>query len=79
MYWPLENNEFEAYEIDDDISWGLVYPVDTWDWRIKSPDEIENTKDEDHIVKYEIENEMMITFKQVDEEFDPEKNSIFIE
>ncbi len=77
MYWPLENNEFEDYEIDDDISWGLVYPVDTWDWRIKSPDEIENTKDEDHIVKYEIENEMMITFKQVDEEFDSEKFYIY--
>lgn len=75
--WPLENNEYEAYELDDDVNTDIVFPIDTWDWRLKSPDEIENTKDEEKIVKYEIENDMMISFKKTEHEFDPENFYIY--
>ena len=64
IYWPLEMNDAEIDENDEeDISSGLVFNIDTWDWRKKSPDEIENTKDDDNIVKYDIENELFINFK----------------
>lgn len=76
--WPLENRELDQdYKEEDSMSSGLVYHIDTWDWRLKSPDEINNTKDEDHIVKYDIENDLVINFKKVDDEFDPEKLSIY--
>lgn len=76
--WPNENKDIEFDERDEeDLSVGLVYHVDNSDWRLKSPDEIENTHVEDCIVKYEIENELEINFKKMDERFDPEELSIY--
>lgn len=76
--WPLENRDIELDEKDEeDLSVGLVYHLNNPEWRIKSPDEIDNTFDEDNIVKFEVENDFEIKFQKMDEDFDHEELSIY--
>jgi len=51
--------------------------MDNPEWRLKSPDEIENTVEEDQIVKFDIENELEINFIRKEDDFDPDSISIY--
>jgi len=76
--WPLENKEIEIDEKDEeDISSGLVYYMDNPNWRLKSPDEIMNTHEENNICLFDIDNDMEINFKRAEDDFNPEEFSIY--
>lgn len=62
---------------EDDYSDGLVFRIDTDAWRLKSPDEIDQTHEEDMICKYDVYNDFEINFRKVEDNFDPEELSIY--
>lgn len=78
ILWPCENKDVDLDEKDeDDYSDGLVFRIDTDAWRLKSPDEIEQTHDEDMVCKYDVYNDFEINFRKAEDNFDPEELSIY--
>lgn len=72
--WPCENQE----KIDAAEQYPYPYTIDNvWQWKKKGKQEVEDTFDNDHNVKYTIKNDHKITIKKQEIEFDPNKIHLF--
>lgn len=71
--WPKESREVDQEEKDEeDISDGLVFHLDTSEWRLTSPDEVD-----EWAAKFEVGDEMNVRFKRREERYDAEEVSIY--